>query len=97
MSKTKIQPAIIIFALSVFGSPTAFAAEKNVTLVVQNMFCAACPSIVRMSLEAVPGVAKVSVSYRDKTAVVTFDDAKVDIKALTAATTNAGYPSTPRS
>jgi periplasmic mercuric ion binding protein len=33
------------------------------------------------------------ISYKDKTAVVTCDDSKV--KALTAATTNAGYPSAP--
>ena len=51
---------------------------------------------VKKSLEAVPGVAKATVSYKDKTARVTYDDARVDISALTAATTNAGYPSAPR-
>ena len=40
-----------------------------------------------------PGVTKAVVSYADKTAVVTFDDAKTAVPALTAATTNAGYPS----
>jgi mercuric ion binding protein len=39
----------------------------------------------------------VAVSYQDKTAVVTYDDTKTDLKALTAATTNAGYPSAPKS
>jgi hypothetical protein len=28
---------------------------------------------------------------------VTFDDSKTDLKALTNATTNAGYPSAPKS
>jgi mercuric ion binding protein len=51
---------------------------------------------VKSSLEAVPGVVRVVVSYPDKTAVVTFDDAKTGIRALIAATTNAGYPSAPR-
>jgi len=37
------------------------------------------------------------VSYQDKTAVVTYDDTRADVRALTAATTNAGYPSTPKS
>jgi periplasmic mercuric ion binding protein len=37
------------------------------------------------------------VSFKDKTAVVTYDDSKADVTALTTATTNAGYPSTPRS
>jgi len=71
----------------------AHAAERTVTLSVQNMYCAACPYTVRASLEAVPGVTSVVVSFPEKTALVTYDDAKTDIDALTAATTNAGYPS----
>lgn len=81
-------------ALSALAAP-AFAAEKTVTLAVQNMTCAACPITVKKSLTAVPGVTNVQVSYEAKTAVVTFDDAKADVKALTKATTEAGYPSTP--
>ena len=84
-------------AFGLFVAPSAFAGERIVTLAVQNMYCAACPHTVKASLEAVPGVAKVAVSYKSKTAVVTYDDAKADVKALTAATTNAGYPSAPKS
>jgi cation transport ATPase len=51
---------------------------------------------VKASLEAVPGVAKVVVSYQDKTAIVTFDDSKTDVKTLTDVTTSAGYPSAPK-
>jgi mercuric ion binding protein len=61
------------------------------------MYCAACPYTVKASLEAVPGVAKVLVSYKDKSASVTYDDARTDVKALIEATTNAGYPSAPKS
>jgi len=61
------------------------------------MYCAACPLTVKGSLEAVAGVSRVVVSYAEKTAVVTFDDAKTTVPALIAATTNAGYPSSPRS
>jgi len=71
--------------------------EKTITLAVKNMYCADCPFIVRKSLEAVPGVSKVAVSYKDKTAVVTYDDGRTDVPALTRATTAAGYPSAPRS
>ena len=88
--------AIIVLGLGMLASSSALAAERTVTLAVQNMFCADCPFIVRKSLEAVPGVAKATVSYKDKTAMVTYDDARVDGSALTAATTNAGYPSAPR-
>ena len=83
-------------ALSVATSSNAFAAEKTVTLAVQNMYCAACPHTVKASLEAVPGVTKVVVSFKEKTAVVTYDDEKSDLAALTTATTNAGYPSAPK-
>ena len=82
-----------LFGLSFLTSSTAFAAEQTVTLAVQNMYCSACPHTVKSSLEAVPGVAKVVVSYENKTAVVTFDDAKTAVPALISATTNAGYPS----
>jgi periplasmic mercuric ion binding protein len=84
-------------AISALTSSTAFAAEKTVTLAVNNMDCADCPYILKKSLERVPGVAKVAVSFTDKTATVTYDDSKADLKALTTATTNAGYPSAPRS
>ena len=83
-------------AIGALAASTAFAAERTITLAVQNMYCAACPHTVKASLEAVPGVANVAVSYKDKTAIVIYDDSRVDVKALTAATTDAGYPSAPK-
>jgi periplasmic mercuric ion binding protein len=85
------------FAIGIVASSAAFAADKTVTLAVNNMDCAACPSIVKGSLEAVPGVAKVAVSFKDKTATVIYDDAKADVNQLTSATAKAGYPSAPKS
>ena len=46
---------------------------------------------------AVPGVTNVFVSFEDKTAMVTYDDSKAQVDALVRATTNAGYPSAPKS
>jgi len=85
------------FALGIIASPAAVAAEKTITLAVGNMYCADCPHIVKKSLERLQGVAKVTVSYKDKSAIVTYDDDKVDVKRLTTATTDAGYPSAPKS
>ncbi len=85
-----------IFGLCLLASSATSAAERTVTLAVKNMYCASCPHIVKASLEAVPGVTNVVVSYRDKTAVLTYDDAKANLKALMSATTNAGYPSAPK-
>lgn len=85
------------FVAVIVASPAAMAADRTITLAVENMYCAACPSIVKASLQAVPGVAKVAVSYKDKTATITYDDAKADVNQLTSATTKAGYPSAPKS
>lgn len=43
-------------------------------------------------MAAVPGVAKVAVSFQAKTAIVTFDDAKTNPDTIAAASMNAGYP-----
>jgi periplasmic mercuric ion binding protein len=85
------------FGFGLIASSSAFAAEKTVTLAVRNMYCAACPGTVKKSLLDVPGVTNVVVSAGDKTAVVTFDDSKAEVDALVKATTNAGYPSAPKS
>lgn len=75
----------------------ALAAERTVTLAVDNLTCVSCPYIVSRALEGVPGVSDAKVSFGEKTATVTFDDEVVSISDLTRATTNAGFPSRPRS
>jgi mercuric ion binding protein len=89
---TRLRTAAFL-AITLLTAPAAFAGQTTVTLAVRNMYCAACPAIVKGSLTAVPGVTSVAVSYGRKTAVVTFDDAKTNVPALITATTNAGYPS----
>jgi mercuric ion binding protein len=91
---TRMLPALI-FAGAVAAAGTATAAERTVTLAVKNMYCAACPYIVKRSLARVPGVAGVAVSFAKKTATVTYDDRQATLAKLTAATTAAGYPSAP--
>ena len=59
MAKLLISAALTVGMLT---PSAAFAADKTVTLVVKNMYCADCPFVVRKSLEAVPGVAQVTVS-----------------------------------
>ncbi len=93
-----MRPILSAFAVSaaLFVSSAAIAAEKTVTLNVKGMYCPACPYIVQKSLMAVPGVMSAKVSFKNKTVVVTFDDAKTAVPALAKATTDAGYPSQPR-
>ena len=48
---------------------------------------------VKRSLLKVGGVTKADVSLEKAEAVVTFDDAKTSVEALTKATTYVGFPS----
>lgn len=83
-------------ALSLLVSP-AWAASRTVTLAVPGMNCSACPVTIKKALTKVEGVTKVDVSLDQLQAVVTFDDAKATVAALTKATKDAGYPSSVKS
>ncbi len=74
----------------------ALAATRSVTLDVPGMTCPACPITVKKALSRVDGVSRIEVNFDRREAVVTFDDAKTHVAALTKATANAGYPSTVR-
>ena len=87
--------AALVLGGFVLGAGAAFAAEKTVTLSVPGMYCASCPYIVKQSLAKVGGVGQIKTSLETKTATVTYDDQKTNVAALTAATTDAGYPSHP--
>lgn len=80
-------------ALLLTAAGSALAGQRTVTLRIDGMTCVACPYIVKKSLTRVDGVSKVEVSYEERKAVVTFDDALAGVEALTAATKDAGFPS----
>lgn len=84
----------LLSLMTVFLMQPLFAAEQSVTLDIQNMTCAMCPVTVKKSLTNIEGVIQVTVSFENKTAEVSYDDALTTPDTLTAATTNAGYPST---
>lgn len=84
-----------LIAASLVAASPAFAAERTVTLDVENVSCVTCAPIVKRTLSRVPGVARVVVTERAGAAVatVTFDDQRVTPEALAVATTNVGFPS----
>jgi periplasmic mercuric ion binding protein len=85
----------IVIALTMAATPlAALAAEKEVVLSIPGMNCAACPITVRKALQKVSGVNAVKATLEPPQAIVTFDDAKTTVEALTRATASAGYPST---
>lgn len=74
----------------------ALAADRSVTLTVDNLSCVTCVPTVKKSLSKVQGVKRVDVSAKARTAFVVFDDKVTTLAALTMATTKAGYPSRPK-
>ncbi len=86
MLRFLILPALLLSA------SIAAAAERTVTLTVENMTCGLCPITVRTAIERVPGVTDVQVDFETKTAVVVFDDAEATVADVTEASRQAGYP-----
>lgn len=80
-------------ALTIFCIPV-WAASQTVTLSVPTMDCPVCPITVKKALTKVKGVNQTNVNFDKRQAVVTFDDTKTSVDALTLATKEAGYPST---
>jgi len=74
------------------SSGTAWAAERTVTLDIQNMTCALCPITVSTAIKGVKGVKSVDVNFEAKTATVIFDDAVSNVDTVAQASTDAGYP-----
>ncbi len=89
----KIRILVGTLVLSAASVGTTFAAQQTVTLAVDNMTCSTCPYTVKKALLKVPGVEEATASFEKKSATVTFEDTEASVEDLTAATTNAGYPS----
>lgn len=83
----------IVTIIGTFATP-AWGAVKTVTLAIPGMNCAACPITIKKVLAKIDGVQKAEVSFEKREAVVTFDDARTNVGALSQATGNIGYPST---
>ncbi|MGE5248292.1 MAG: heavy-metal-associated domain-containing protein [Verrucomicrobiota bacterium] len=68
---------------------------ERITLSVRGMTCAHCVAAVKRSLEAVPGVREAAVTLEPPRAAVTYDPSKATVEAMTKATEEEGYPSSP--
>ena len=83
--------AFVLTTMALAGN--AKAEEQTVKLKLENFSCPSCAFIVQSTLADLPGVANCKVSYREKTASVTYDDTKTDVAAFTTATAELGFPS----
>lgn len=69
-------------------------ALDTVTLHVEGMTCGGCTLATRKVLERLDGVTKADVSYEKKSAVVTYDPAKVTVAQMVAAVAMLRYTAT---
>ena len=83
---------LTVIALTIISIPV-WAASRTVTLSVPSMDCPVCPITVKKALANVIGVSNATVNFDKRQAIVTFEDTKTNVDALTNATRNAGYPS----
>ncbi len=63
----------------------------KVTLKVEGMSCMHCVMHVKNALADLDGVNKAEVSLETNSAVVEYDESKVDVAAMKAAVDEAGY------
>ncbi len=66
-------------------------AKKEVTLSILGMHCEHCAANLEKALSAADGVKKASVSFETKSAVVTYDESKIDISGISNVVSEAGY------
>lgn len=83
---------LAVIVLTIISIPV-WSASQTVTLSVPSMDCPVCPITVKKALSNVNGVSDATVNFDKRQAIVTFDDTKTNVDALTDATNNAGYPS----
>lgn len=57
-------PISLALGLLIASSGAAIAEQRTVTLAVDNMYCEACPYMVKKTIEKVSGVSKVTVSRK---------------------------------
>jgi periplasmic mercuric ion binding protein len=87
----KLTTLVSVFVLGT----TVWAAPQTITLSIPTMNCATCPITAKKALNKVAGVLDVKSDLGKRETTVTFDNAKAKVAALTRATGEAGFPSTP--
>lgn len=74
----------------------ASAGVKEALFDVEEMSCASCVRRLEKALQAVPGVADVTVNLASETAFVRYDPSRVQPTRIAEAGTAAGYPTQPQ-
>lgn len=85
--------ALLILALLVAGP--VLAATQTATLSVPTMSCASCPVTIKAALTKIPGVTSIKSDLAKRQTTIVYDDARTNVAALSKATADAGFPSSP--
>jgi mercuric ion transport protein len=64
---------------------------QSVELSISGMTCAACEEHITHELKKLPGIIESTVSYKNKNALIKFDDSKTNIKDITNVVNATGY------
>lgn len=64
---------------------------RTVTIPVDGMICQVCAGTVKSALKKVDGVNDAEISLEKRSAVVHYDERKVNVEALTRAVKDAGF------
>ncbi len=83
----------VIFALaaSLAFAGSALAKETKTTLKVTGWHCAGCAGKTEASLKKVSGVTSVTTNKKSGTAIIEFDDAKVQVADLEKVIVDEGF------
>jgi copper chaperone CopZ len=65
--------------------------NKTITLAVEGMTCEGCENTVKESVEKLPGISSAVASYKEKTAIVSFDSTLTKTEEISKAITDVGY------
>jgi mercuric ion binding protein len=92
LSAVDILPTITISPANAQSAAVAVSKVQTATFDIKNMTCGLCPVAVKKAMEGVKGVQSVEIDFDTKTATAVFDPSVTTIEAISAASTNAGYP-----
>ncbi|MHA1942594.1 MAG: heavy-metal-associated domain-containing protein [Candidatus Hodarchaeales archaeon] len=83
--------SILIAGFNVSNSSSKESTNtQEVTFKVDGMTCKMCPLTIKTALKKLDGVVDVEVSYKDKEAIVNYEDKKVNVDEMVKAIENAG-------
>jgi copper chaperone CopZ len=95
---TALMMTFPLYAKIFYPKPKTFAStivtvdnKRQVKFTIQGMTCTGCETEVNAELAKVAGVLDYKTSYPSKSSIVSFDNSKVDVKAIVAAISNTGY------